>query len=477
MVAPVYKKYAQFNNNIFILGFGSIGQAILPLLLRHLAIQPHQIIILTKNNERIALANAYGVALQVLTFTKENYQALLDARLRANDFLLNLSVDVSSEALISYCQEKAVLYLDTCIEPWAGGYTDAALSAVMRTNYAMRESALSLRKGDAKKKTTALIAHGANPGLVSHFVKQGLLNMASDNGLAISVPQTQKQWAQLAQQLKIKSIHIAERDTQITHRPRQLGEFVNTWSIDGFLAESAQPAELGWGTHERHWPAAGEQHDFGSQCAIYINRPGAALRVRSWTPHSGSFHGFLITHTEAISIANYFTLKDGDALTYRPTVHFAYHPCEQAFLSVNELMGREWQSHQPANHRLLLDDIVDGMDELGVLLMGNPKGAYWFGSQLSIQAARQLAPHNNATSLQVAIGALSGLIWVMAHPQAGIVEPDEIDFNDILEIAKPYLGNVSGHYTDWTPLKEREKLFPEKIDRSDPWQFINVLVS
>jgi homospermidine synthase len=52
-------------------------------------------------------------------------------------------------------------------------------------------------------------------------------------------------------------IHIAERDTQVSAIPKEPGEFVNTWSIDGFVGEGAQPAELGWGTHERHFPPDG----------------------------------------------------------------------------------------------------------------------------------------------------------------------------------------------------------------------------
>ena len=37
------------------------------------------------------------------------------------------------------------MYIDTCIEPWAGGYTDPATPPGRRTNYAMREEALALR--------------------------------------------------------------------------------------------------------------------------------------------------------------------------------------------------------------------------------------------------------------------------------------------------------------------------------------------
>jgi homospermidine synthase len=35
---------------------------------------------------------------------------------------------------------------------------------------------------------------------------------------------------------------------------------------------------------------------------------------------------------------------------------------------------------------------------------------------------------------------------------------------------------VVGAYTDWTPLDHRALLFAEDLDRTDPWQFRNVLV-
>ena len=72
-------------------------------------------------------------------------------------------------------------------------------------------------------------------------------------------------------------------------------------------------------------------------------QPGAGTRVRTWTPQAGQFHGFLITHGESISIADYFTVREGDRSVYRPTVHYAYHPCDAAVLSVHEFAGRNWK--------------------------------------------------------------------------------------------------------------------------------------
>ncbi len=465
--------HVKFPGKIVFVGFGSIGQGVLPLILRHIGTGAERITIVTAEDRGRAEAQAYGIKFIKAALTKDNYRQVLEPLLGAGDFLLNLSVDVSSLALIRLAGERGALYLDTCIEPWAGGYTDAGLSVETRSNYAMRLEALALRS-ERPRGPTAVLTHGANPGLVSHMVKQALLNVAADTGLAVHKPTSREEWAKLAQRLGVKVMHIAERDTQVANVPKMPNEFVNTWSVDGFVSEGAQPAELGWGTHEKHFPADGGRHARGSGCAIYLNRPGASTQVRTWTPAAGHFHGFLITHSEAISLADYYTVREGERVVYRPTSHYSYHPSDNAVLSVHELAGRNW--HIQDRKRIMLDEIIEGIDELGVLLAGHSRNAYWYGSQLSIQEARKLAPHNSATSLQVTSAALAGMIWAMEHPDRGIVEPDEMDFERPLAICRPYLGTMVGKYTDWTPLHERGQLFAEDLDTSDPWQFKNVRV-
>ena len=466
-------KHVAFSGRLVMVGFGSIGQGVLPLILRHIEMVPAQITVVTAEERGHPEALAYSIAFINEALTRNNYQELLDPLLGPGDFLLNLSVDVSSVALVEFCRAKDALYLDTCIEPWAGGYTDPALTPEMRSNYALRESMLALHTA-VEEGPTAIITHGANPGLVSHFVKQALMNIAADTGVETAVPTSRRGWGELMESLSVKVIHIAERDTQVANIPKKVGEFVNTWSVEGFVGEGSQPSELGWGTHERSFPADGAHHDFGCGSAIYLNRPGASVRVRTWTPLEGPFHGFLITHSESISISDYFTLKDGDVARFRPTTHYAYHPCDDAVLSLHELAGKNW--HQQEESRLMMDEIISGIDELGVLLMGHARGAYWYGSQLSIEEARRLCPHNNATSLQVTAAVLAGVIYAMENPRLGVVEPDDLDYARILAICAPYLGAVVGSYSDWTPVEDRGQLFPESFDADDPWQFPNFRV-
>lgn len=467
-------KHVTFQGRLVMVGFGSVGQGTLPLLLRHIDMPKDRIFIVTGDDRGKQEAEHYGISFVVKPLTPDNYKSVLDPLIGKGDFLLNLSVDVSSVALIEFCYAKGALYLDTCIEPWLGGYTDQSVTPSRRSNYGLRESVLALRRKHGAGGPTIVPTHGANPGLISHWVKQAFVNLARDILGETRVPGSRAEWAQLAQRLGVSVIHCAERDSQVANPGKRRFEFVNTWSVDGFVGEGTQPCELGWGSHERHFPPDGKRHEYGCDAAIYLTRPGASVRVRSWTPTEGPYHGFLITHGEAISISDYYTVRQGEKVAYRPTCHYAYHPCDSTVLSMHEFAGKNWAT--PQKKRILMDEIYDGVDELGALLMGHARGAYWYGSQLSIHEARKLAPFNNATSLQVAAGVMSGVVWAMEHPQAGILDPDDVDFQRVLELASPYLGNQVGVYSGWSPLQDRGHPFPEDVDTADPWQFKNFRV-
>ena len=466
--------HADFAGRFIFVGFGSIGQGTLPLIMRHIRTSADRITIVAADGRGAEVAAHYGVKFITERITRDNLRSVLEPLVSEGDFVVNVSVEVSSIALMELCLDRGALYIDTCIEPWPGGYTDLRTPPERRTNYALRELALAFA-ADHAGGPTAVITHGANPGLVSHFVKQAMLNIAADTGLSSDAPKDRAEWAALAAKLGVKVIHIAERDTQVSPVRKQKDEFVNTWSVDGFVSEGMQPSELGWGTHEKHFPVDGHRYSFGRKSSIFLNQPGAATRVRTWTPMAGPIHGFAITHGESISLSDYFSVGEADTATYRPTVHYSYHPCDDAVLSVNEFVGRNY--HLQSKQRILMDEISSGgVDELGVLLAGHAKNAYWYGSQLSIDETRQIIPFNNATSLQVTVAVYAGIIWAIENPRRGVVEPEDLDFDRILELCKPYLGPVVGAYTDWTPLQDRERLMPEDLDRDDPWQFKNIRV-
>ena len=472
--------YGEITGPIVMIGFGSIGRGTLPLIERHFKYDKSRLVVIDPSEENRKLLDERGITFIQEHVTRKNYKKLLKPLLTAGGgrgFCVNLSVDTGSVDLMRLCRKLGALYVDTVVEPWLGFYFDAKADNASRTNYALRETLLEEKRASPGG-PTAVSTCGANPGMVSWFVKKALVDLAVDLKLDFVEPaqHDREGWARLMKKAGVKGIHIAERDTQRTKRPKPMNVFWNTWSVEGFISEGLQPAELGWGTHEKWMPKNAKKQRKGSKAGIYLEQPGANTRVRSWCPTPGAQYGFLVTHNESISIADYFTARDRKGkVTYRPTCHYAYHPCNDAVLSLHEMFGAAGKA-QPVHHVLDEDELVDGSDELGVLLYGHKKNAYWYGSQLSLEEARKLAPYQNATGLQVTSAVLAGMVWALENPEAGIVEADEMDYRRCLEVQMPYLGPVKGYYTDWTPLEGRPGLFPEDIDKNDPWQFRNVLV-
>ena len=337
------------------------------------------------------------------------------------------------------------------------------------------------------KGPTAVVEHGANPGLISHFTRQGLIDIANTmigerkakgrKAEALEGFISTRSFNHLAMELGVKVIHCSERDTQITDVPKQIDEFVNTWSIEGFREEGTTTAELGWGTHEKTLPAHAYRQKTGPKNQICIARMGINTWVRSWVPNY-TIHGMVVRHGEAFTISDSLTVWKGKRAVYRPTVHYAYCPCDEAVVSLNELRGRNY-GLQP-KLRIMNDEITKGADILGALIMGHRYKSWWVGSDLTIEESRRLVPHQNATTMQVAISVVAATKWMIANPEEGVRVPDELPHEYILEVSKPYLGNWISVRSDWTPLRDYKNAFSgfnkPDFDHRDPWQFKNFLV-
>jgi homospermidine synthase len=333
---------------------------------------------------------------------------------------------------------------------------------------------------------TAVVEHGANPGLVSHWVKVGLEDIAqailpgltrSKKRESLERALADRNHARLSMLTGVKVIHISERDTQISDRPKAVNEFVNTWSIAGLHEEGVAPAEMGWGTHEKRLPLHAHTHQYGPCHQICLAQMGMQTLVRSWVPQ-GEIIGMVIRHGEAFTISDHLTVWDDERPIYRPTVHYAYLPTDAALASLMELKMRGYEL-QP-KLRIMNDEITDGMDELGVLLLGHELNGWWVGSQLDIHETRRLVQHQNATTLQVAASVLSAAVWMLRNPRRGLNVPDDLPHREILDVANPYLGPCPSIRTDWTPLQNRfdpfERFARPRPAEEDVWQFETFLV-
>ncbi len=466
-------KLQNFTGPIIIIGYGSIGRGVLALLEQTCEFSAEQLTIIEPNPAQLTRGTGSHYRHIQVALTPENYSSVLDEIVTATNeqsLIINLSVEVSSVDIMRYAHDRNALYIDTVVEPWPGVYDDFTRPAASRTNFFLREEMLSLKKEFGQTGPTAVSCCGANPGMVSWLTKRALLTLANDTNTPHTTPTTQIQWAQLAKDLGVCGIHIAERDNQISTSRRERDVFVNTWSVDGLISEALQPAELGWGTHEQNLPVDGYTHEQPNACGIFLKTAGAETKVKTWVPGHGPIEAFLVTHNEALSLSDYLTATDESGVTYRPTVHYAYHPCDETVRCLTQLID-EGASSFSEHHVLTEDEIKTGGDELGVLLYGHNKNAYWYGSRLTHAEVPSLAPHQNATGLQVTSAVLAGIFWALQNRTAGIVEVEELDHEFCLNIQEPYLGKVFGEYTQWQPVPNENKTLPEV------WQFENIRIT
>lgn len=475
---------------VLVLGCGSVSQCTVPLLLEHFDLEPARVTILdmVDNRERVAGVLARGVQYVLDEITPDTLDAVLGRHLGPGDVCIDLAWNIDCGTIVGWCRDHGVRYLNTSVEVWDPYGHAADTHPLDRTLY-VRHMALRrlIASWPDNHGPSAVVEHGANPGLVSHFTKQALTEIgaevlargrAGERAVAIERALGDDAYAELAWALDVKVIHIAERDTQISDLPKQEDEFVNTWSVEGFYEEGIAPAEMGWGTHERRLPERAYQHaGYGPGNQICLAQPACTTWVRSWVP-CGEIRGMVIRHGEAFTISDHLTVRDpSGAPVYRPTVHYAYCPADVALASLHELEMRGWQMQ--SRQRIMGDEIVAGRDELGVLLMGHPLTAWWTGSLCSIDEARAVLPHQNATTLQVAASILGAFDWMLRAPHEGVRVPDELPWRDVLGVASAYLGTCHSGAVDWDPLRTRSELFARfdgrALDHDDPWQFANFL--
>jgi homospermidine synthase len=465
-----------------------VGRCALPVLLKHLDVPYKNITVVDFADKRAELAPwlRKGVRYSQERITPINIAKVLAKHVSAGGIVIDLSWNIDCLDMLGWCHDNKVLYVNTSVEEWDPYAAIHTRSPFKKSLYYKQMEIRNMTGRWGDDSTTAVLDHGANPGLISHFVKKGLVDIAGKairdkttprkEAKALEKLLREKDFPRLAMRLGVKVIHCSERDTQITDRPKEVDEFVGTWSIEGLREEGTAPAELGWGTHEKELPRHAHVPPYGPKNQIFLSQMGMNTWVRSWVPYC-EIIGMVVRHAEAFSISDKLTVWKGRKAVYRPTVHYAYMPCDETLSSLYELRCRNYEL-QP-RLRIMSDEIIKGEDALGALIMGHKYNSWWTGSVLNIEESRKLLPHQNATTLQVAIGVVSAVMWMMENPHKGVCIPDDLPPYYVLNIAKPYLGKFISEPSDWTPLKNYQIFFKENpdlyLDKKNMWCFKNFL--
>ena len=144
MTHPVY---GRIEGAVVIIGFGSIGKGTLPLIERHFGYDASKQVVIDPDLATHTFLDKHGHRHLQLALTPENYREVLSNLLG-----------------------QGGLYMDTVVEPRKGFYFETPDNADL-TNYALRQQVRDHATAHSGG-PTAVSCCGANPGMVSWFVKE-----------------------------------------------------------------------------------------------------------------------------------------------------------------------------------------------------------------------------------------------------------------------------------------------------------------
>jgi homospermidine synthase len=476
-----------YDGKILFTGYGAVAHALLPMLFKHVRVPYGNVTIIdfAKREAQLAPWLKKGVVFVRERVTPANMSRLLSSHVSAGGLIIDLSWSIDCFEILDWARSHDVLYVNASLESWdptANMQSQSTLDKALYTRYARMVGLVPRWRGAS----TAVIDHGLNPGLISHFVKRGLLDIAERAISEDDTPSTRRRnleklraeerFAELSCALGVKVIHCSESDTQRARTAKSPDEFVNTWSVEGMWEEALMPSELGWGTHEKWLPPFAIRPKTGPRNQIVLPQMGLNTWVRSCVP-GREIVGMAVTHGESFSLSYALTLRRDGKVAYRPTVNYAYLPANDALVSLHELRCRLYEPHPRT--RILSTEIVEGEDVVGALIMGHRYRSWWVGSMLSIQSARKKVPQSNATAVQVASGMLAAILWTLSNPRKGLCFPEDLPHDVMLRHARPYLGRIVSKAMNWSPLDRFRLHFYDRPDVqpdwSDPWQFRNFI--
>ncbi len=448
------------------IGFGSIGKGTLPLIERHFDFDKSRFVVIDPDDDRRS-ADERGVRFIKQAVTKDNYRELLAPLLTAGGgqgFCVNLSVDTGSVDIMepvprtrrALCRHRGRAVARLLFRQEAPARTRARTTRCARPLLAAKRS----NPGGP----TAVSTCGANPGMVSWFVKQALLNLAADlEAQAFAEPTTREEWAKLAQTTRRqghphrRARHAARRRTpKPPRRVRQhlVGRRLRLGRPAAGRTRLGHAREVDAGERPRRTRTA-------ASAAIYLLQPGANTRVRSWYADGAGRNTASSSRTTSRSRSPTISRVREQAASRCSTGRPATTPIIRAMTRCCRCTRCSARTARCRTTGTSSTKTRSSTASTNSACCSTATARTPIGMARSSRSRRraQLAPYQNATGLQVTSAVLAGMVWALENPTAGIVEADEMDFRRCLEVQLPYLGPVKGYYTDWTPLEGRPGLF------------------
>jgi len=432
---------------MILIGCGGVGSAVLELIpickLLPKNFTNELTIIEPREISHLTFLHKYKYKHIQIEIIKENIDNILNSILKKNDVIFDCSVNVDALAIMAIAHKIGALYINCSMEDWEtpdAGHINSKPKALLHRSlcYRIWQAHTIFSTGP-----TMLADQGMNPGIISLFALRGMEDMARavNNGEAIQAMQN-GDYAKASEILGIRTIHITERDTQTLKKARPVGDFCNTWSSAGLIAEALDPIQLGNGTHEIKSAKSLHATDFLNMRII----PHRGMEVSAWsyspsrTGIGGPYHGFLIPHGEANTLSTCLSSKN-----YRPSVYFVYQPCPFARDSLDEIRRSRYKlpKKECIKVAMPLPALKGGYDAVGALLWSDRYPAWWSGTILDCTDMAPLGiKYSGPTTIQVAIAIISAIKWMLVNPSVGFITPEDLPYSQILKDCEPYLGRI-----------------------------------
>lgn len=471
----------KFEGRIVQFGFGAVGKSFFEKVHKEIRINENKYFVITRNNTEFeAYINLGGIAQNFLTFevNKNNFDTIFEKYLDSGDLLIDFADTVGTKDILEWCADKNIMYINTGEADWPENWY-----SIFNENLLKNEIREKYRHNNLANKYPIVLQHGNNPGLVSHFVKEGIdyivrTQYKKDKKLKKIVKNNK--FNEAAQILGIKMIHVNDIDLQKINDIYNEKKLFSTWSIDSFFFEMLSEATLNIGTHENI--------DYEDKCK-YIDYDNGFLEFKSIAADkkcstyypNGVFEGFLVPHEETITIAKSLEVKENSKVIYRPSVMFLYSPCEFSRRYFSQAKVNEYPIpdlskplycenkggqtivrgyRYPEKAEIIYQEkIAEGTEYVGVLLIGENFKPVWVGNRIEtsfLYKNKKDSYWQTPTITPVAMSALAAVCWMIRNKdKGGIYFPDDIiDYKNILKIAEKYISKTIYKTFDREVLKE-----------------------
>ncbi|MFZ9782132.1 MAG: saccharopine dehydrogenase NADP-binding domain-containing protein, partial [Bacilli bacterium] len=212
----------KFNQRILIIGFGSVAQCTLPILFKHINVKYDHVTVMDFEDKQALLQPwiDQGVHYAREKINQSMIAEQLEKYLQPGDMLIDLAWNIGAEDIIQWCHDHEVNYLNTSIELWDPYTASHQKHPTEKTLYYRHMRLRDMMKSWKKKGPTIITEHGANPGLISSLVKQGLIDIAkkmirdrlvlNEDKVMLEALIDQQKFHEIAQRIGVKVIHISE---------------------------------------------------------------------------------------------------------------------------------------------------------------------------------------------------------------------------------------------------------------------------